>query len=71
MSKSRFILFNPSSPKPPKKVWQSFEAAKSIAEWASSQPDSKGQQYLVCEVRCVVVKKEGKIESTDIKAYDN
>ena len=69
MSKSRFILFNPSSPLPPKKVWESFEKAKSTAEWAAKQ--NPGEQYLVCEVRNVTVIKDSEVKSIDVKAYDN
>jgi len=65
-NKSKFILFNPSSPKPPKKVWDNYAEACRVAKWASSQADSKGQTYLVCEVRAVCIDED----LTDIKAYD-
>jgi len=69
MSKSKFILFNPSSPKPPKKIWDSFDAAKKTAAWAANQ--SPGETYLVCEVRNVTIVKNKETKSTNIPAYDS
>lgn len=45
----RYILWNPASPKPPKKVFRSHKAALDCAEWAASK--SPGERFHVCELK--------------------
>lgn len=57
----QFILWNPNSAKPPKKVFVSADQAKKTALWASNQ--NPNQTFYICKLTSKAIK--GKIEDAD------
>jgi hypothetical protein len=53
----KYILWNPISNKPPKKLFTDFDKALDTARWAAGQ--SPGEEFIVCRLLEVAAIKDG------------